>query len=76
MFGALLILSCAFSFLMVPIIAAIGTYDLGSLSAYDLTRVIIFMVAYVVLPASYGLLLCIVFQTRKWKAAFATGSTA
>jgi hypothetical protein len=74
-FGGLLILSCAFSFLMVPIIASIGTYDLGSLSAYDLTRLIIFIVAYVALPVSYGHLLCIVFQTRKWKAAFATDST-
>jgi hypothetical protein len=57
-------------------LASIGTYDLGALSAYDLTRLVIFMVAYGVLPASYGVLLCIVFQTRKWKAAFATGSTA
>jgi hypothetical protein len=61
---------------MVPIIASIGTYDLGSLSAYNLARLIIFTAAYVVLPASYGLLLCIVLQMRKLKAVFAPGPAA
>jgi hypothetical protein len=72
-FAGLSILSAAFSFLTVPIIASIGTYDIGSLSSYNLARLTIFSVIYVVLPVSYAVVLCAVFYQPAWKAAFATG---
>src|SRR5262249_38271017 len=43
-YAGLLILSCALSYFTLPIVASmasIGTYDVGSLSSYDLARVIV-----------------------------------
>ena len=75
-YGGLLILSSVLSFFAVPIIAAIGTYDIGSLSAEGLARLIIFSLIYVVLPVPYALLLCVVFYKPAWKTTFAKGWTA
>jgi hypothetical protein len=72
-YGGLLILSSVFSFFIVPILASIGTYDIGSIDAYGLARLIIFCVIYVVLPVPYSLLLYIVFYKPAWRAAFAKG---
>ena len=69
-FGALLILSTVFSYFTVPIIATIGTYDIGSISAYNLARLIIFAAIYVVLPVLYSLPLCVVLCNPAWKTAF------
>jgi len=74
-FGGLLIVSCALSFLAVPIIASLGTYDVGSLDSYNLARLIIFTVLFVVFPVSYSLVLCVVFHRPAWKAAFAKSGT-
>ena len=73
-YGGLLILCCGFSFLMVPIIATIGTYNIGSVDAYGLARLILFSALYVVLPVIYSIVLGVVFYTRGWKTAFAKGS--
>jgi hypothetical protein len=70
-FGGLLILSTALSFFAVPIIASIGTYNLGSLSAYDLVRLTIFVALYVVVPVSYAFVLCVVFYRPAWRTTFA-----
>jgi hypothetical protein len=70
-YGGLLISSAVFSFFIVPIIATIGTYDIGSISAYGLARLIIFSAIYVVLPVLYSLLLCVVFYNTAWKTTFA-----
>jgi uncharacterized membrane protein (DUF2068 family) len=75
-FGAMLIFSSVFSYVTVPIIASIGTYDMGSMSAEGLARLTIFSVIYVLLPVSYALLLFVVFYKPAWKTAFAKGSTA
>jgi uncharacterized membrane protein (DUF2068 family) len=75
-YGALLISSSVFSFFIVPIIASIGTYDLSSIGGYDLARLIIFGMIYVVFPMPYSLLLCVVFYNPTWKATFAKGRTA
>jgi hypothetical protein len=72
-YAGLLILSCVFSFFAVPILASIGTYDIGSIDAYGLARLIIFSVIYVVMPVPYSLVLCVVFHKPAWKAAFAKG---
>jgi hypothetical protein len=72
-YAGLLIVSAVSSFLVVPIIASIGAYDLGSLGAYDLARLILFSAVYAVLPLAYSLVLCVVFCTPAWKAAFAKG---
>jgi hypothetical protein len=72
-YGGLLILSCVFSFFAVPILASIGSYDIGSIDAYGLARLIIFSVIYVVMPVPYSLVLCVVFHKPAWKAAFAKG---
>ena len=72
-YGGLLIVSSVFSFFTVPIIASIGTYDVRSIGAYDLARLIIFSVIYVVLPVLYSPLLCIVFYRPAWKTTFAKG---
>jgi hypothetical protein len=75
-YGGLLILSSVFSFFTLPIIATIGTYDIGSISASGLARLIIFGVIYLVLPVLYPLLLCVVFFSPAWKITFAKGRTA
>lgn len=75
-FAGLLIVSAVFSYFTVPIIATIGAYDIGSIDAYNLARLIIFSVIYVVLPVLYSILLCLVFYRPAWKTAFAKGSTA
>ena len=72
-YGGLLILSCVFSFFIVPILASIGSYNIGSIDAYGLARLILFSIIYVVLPVPYALLLCVVFYKPAWKAAFAKG---
>ena len=70
-YAGLLIVSCVLSYFSVPIIATIGTYDVGSLSPYNLARVVIFSVIYVVIPAIYSPILCVVFSKPAWKDAFA-----
>jgi hypothetical protein len=75
-YGLLLIASSAISFFAVPIIASIGTYDIGSLSADGLARLIIFGVIYVGFPALYALLLYVVFYKLAWKTTFAKGSAS
>jgi hypothetical protein len=72
-YAVLLILSCVFSFFAIPILASIGSYDIGSIDAYGLARLILFSVIYVVVPVPYALLLCVVFNKPAWKAAFAKG---
>ena len=75
-YGGLLIFSSVVSFFAVPIIASIGTYDVGSISAYNLARLIIFSVIYVVLPVPYFILSCAAFYKPAWKATFAKGGVA
>ena len=77
-YGGLLILSSVFSFFTLPIMASIGTYDydIGSIGASGLARLIIFGAIYLVLPALYPLLLCVVFFSPAWKITFAKGRTA
>jgi hypothetical protein len=75
-YAGLLILSSVVSYLAVPIIATIGTYDIGSISADGLIRLIIFGAIYVALPVPYSILLCVVFYKPAWKATFARGRTA
>jgi hypothetical protein len=70
-FGGLLIFSSAVSFFAVPIMASIGSYDVGLLGAYDLARLIIFSVMYVVLPVPYSLILSVVFYKPEWMTTFA-----
>ena len=72
-FAGLLIVSCAFSFLMVPIIASLGTYDFASLGAYNLARLFVFSAVYVVIPVFYSPILCGAFYKPAWRAAFAEG---
>jgi uncharacterized membrane protein (DUF2068 family) len=74
-YAGLLILSCVFSFFTVPILASIATYNIGSIDAHGLARLIIFSVIYVVVPVPYSLVLCVVFNKPAWKAAFAKGFT-
>ncbi len=69
-FGGLLIVSAVCSFFVVPIIASIGTYDIRSLSAASLARLILFGVIYVALPVVYSIFLFVVFSSSGWKAAF------
>jgi hypothetical protein len=75
-FGGLLILSSVCSFFVVPIIASIGTYDVRSLSAEGLARLVLFGIIYVVLPVSYSVFLFVVFSRADWRATFAKGRTA
>lgn len=72
-YGGLLILSCLGSFFAVPIIATIGTYSLGSLDAYGVTRLIIFSAIYVVIPLPYAVILWAMFCKAAWKTTFAKG---
>jgi hypothetical protein len=75
-YSGLLIVSSVFSYFAVPVIATIGTYDIGSISADGLTRLIIFCAMYVALPVPYALLLCVVFYKPARKATFERGWTA
>jgi hypothetical protein len=75
-YSGLLILSFVVSFFVVPIIATIGTYDISAITTYNLIRLIVFGVIYVVIPVIYSPLLCIVFFKPAWKTAFAKGSAA
>lgn len=61
-FGGLLILSSALAYLTIPILASIGTYDVGSLSSDNLARLIVFVVLYVLFPVPYALLICAIFK--------------
>ena len=70
-FAGFLIVSAVLSYFIIPIIASIGTYDLGSINAEGLARLIIFCAVYVVVPVCYALLLFVVFSTPSWKAALA-----
>lgn len=69
-YGLLLMVSSAISFFAVPIIASIGTYDIGSLSADGLARLILFGVIYVAFPAPYALLLYFVFYKPPRRRTF------
>ena len=69
-YAGLLIASAVCSNFIVPIIATIGTYDIGSIS---LARLMIFGVIYLVIPVPYSIVLCVVFAKAAWKAAFAKG---
>jgi hypothetical protein len=75
-FAALLILSSVFSYFSVPILASIGTYDIGSISGSGLVRLVIFGAIYVVVPVVYSLVLCATLFSPAWKSTFAKGSTA
>jgi hypothetical protein len=75
-FGGLLILLAVSSYFIVPIIGSIGTYDIRSISADGLARLIIFSLVDVAFPVSYALLLFAVFSKPSWKTAFAKGETA
>lgn len=75
-YAGLLILSAVFSYLTIPIIATIGTYDIGSISADGLIRLIVFGATYLALPVPYSVLLCVIFCKPAWKAAFARDRTA
>jgi hypothetical protein len=57
-FAGLLILSAGFSCFLIPIIASIGTYDIGSLTTSALARLTLFAAIYVVVPVLYSLFLC------------------
>jgi hypothetical protein len=72
-FGGLLILSSVAAYFIVPIIASIGTYALGSISAEGLARLIVFGAVDVVLPVPYALILFVVFSKPLWKSTFAKG---
>jgi len=72
-YAGLLIASAVVSYLTVPIIATIGTYDIGAVSAEGLARLIIFGFIYVVFPVPYAIVLCVVFLAPAWKAALAKG---
>jgi hypothetical protein len=57
-FAGLLILSAVLSCFKIPIIASIGSYDIGSLPTSGLVRLILFSAIYVVVPVLYSFLLC------------------
>jgi hypothetical protein len=75
-FAGLLIVSAVLSYVTIPIIASIGTYDLRSISAEGLVRLIVFSVIYVVVPVTYAVVLFVIFSRPSWKAPFAKGPTA
>jgi hypothetical protein len=75
-YAGLLILSAALSCFLIPILAAIGTYDFGAIDASGWVRLIIFAATYVVLPVPYALVLCLVVSKPAWKTAFAKGRPA
>jgi hypothetical protein len=65
----LLILTSAFTPLIIPVLASIGSYDLSATNA-GLT---LFAVSYLALPLSYALVLSVVFRKSAWRAMFAQG---
>jgi len=72
----LLIASSVFACFIVPILNTIGTYDIGSIPAAGLARLIVFGFIYVAFPLPYSIVLCVVFCAPAWKAAFAKGRTS
>jgi len=66
-YAGLLIAAAVFSYLNVPIIATIGTYDIGAVSAEGLARLIIFSVIYVVFPVPYAIVLCVYLLLHRTK---------
>jgi hypothetical protein len=70
-YAGLLIASAVFSYLTIPLIGTIGTYDIRSITGFNLARLIIFGVIYVAMPVPYSIVLCVVFCTSTWRAAFA-----
>jgi len=72
-YAGLLIASSVLACFIVPILATIGTYDITSVPAEGLARLIVFGVIYVLFPVPYAIVLCVVFCTTSWKAVFAKG---
>jgi hypothetical protein len=70
-FAGLLIICCVLSFLLVPIIASIGTYDLRVIDAFNLVRLALFSAIFLAIPMIYAPILFIAFSRPAWKAAFA-----
>jgi len=70
-YGGLLLLSCVCSFVAVPIISTIGTYDIGSISGFGLVRLIIFSAIYIVIPVPYSIILWALFYRPAWRTTFA-----
>jgi hypothetical protein len=75
-FAGLLIVCCALSFFLVPIIASIGTYDLRAIDAFNLVRLALFSAIFLAIPIIYAPILCVAFSRPAWKAAFRKGSLA
>jgi ABC-type polysaccharide/polyol phosphate export permease len=72
-FAVLLIVCCALSFFLVPIIGSIGTYDLRTIDAFNLVRLAAFSAIFIAIPVIYAPILCIAFNKRAWKTVFAEG---
>jgi hypothetical protein len=78
-FAGLLIVCCALSFLLVPIIASIGTLradDLRAIDGFNLVRLALFTAIFIAIPVIYAPILFIAFSRRTWKAVFASGPLA
>ena len=73
------VLRCRFfvccSFFVVPIIASIGTYDIRSLSAEGLARLVLFAY-YIGIAWCCSSFLFVVFSRADWRATFANGLLA
>jgi hypothetical protein len=74
-YAGLLLLSCVGSYVIEPIIATIGTYDIGSIDASGLTRLIIFGTIDVAIPVPYALVLCVAFRKSARATHFAEDPT-
>jgi hypothetical protein len=74
LFAGMLVLSAVLSWFTIPIIASIGTYDIRSIGAGSLTRLIIFCAVYVVVPVLYSLVLSTTLNSAALRNAFATAS--
>jgi len=61
-FAGLLVLSAVLSCFAIPILASIATYNIGSLPASGLARLILFAAIYVVVPILYSLFLCVTLR--------------
>lgn len=70
-FAGLLIVSALFSFIRIPLIRLVGTYDFASIGAFDMVRLIIFSAAYVVVPVLYAPILFAALCSPAWRRAFA-----
>jgi hypothetical protein len=75
-YAGLLILLSIGSYLTLPILATIGTYNLAELGAPGLTRLIIFSTINILIPVPYAVILCVVFCKSARKTAFAKDSLA